>query len=281
MSSDVASSLTLFEQSLNELLTKIRRTKAGYINRKDIQIMARGIVETWFRKFEPLLNNFGVTEDVQSKYNTLFRRLLALSGKGNQSSTYTSLIGDILANFHDDISIPYWRSDGKGIDLSTLYKIMGVATVEEQDYLTEAIGCAKYEFFRAATILVWSAAIHRMHKKVENLGFAVFSQKSHEMKALDAGRYKRFKKSFDINNLTELAMNVFDTDLLWVLEYIGLIDGNQHDRLEICFTMRSNSAHPGEAKMTPENFLSFCSDVYEFVFANSKFDIAAAQEIGN
>ena len=90
------------------------------------------------------------------------------------------------------------------------------------------------------------------------------------MKAIKKGRYKRFNKSFDIKTSYELQASVFDSDLLWVLEYWELIDSNQNDRLNICYTMRNNSAHPGEAKITRENLASFYSDIKTMVFDNPK-----------
>lgn len=93
------------------------------------------------------------------------------------------------------------------------------------------------------------------------------------MSVIQTGRYKRFNKKYDIQNLTDLRMTVFDNDLLWVLEFMGAIDGNQHDRLEICFTMRNSCAHPGEAVVTEENILSFFSDIDTIVLANPTFNL--------
>jgi hypothetical protein len=93
------------------------------------------------------------------------------------------------------------------------------------------------------------------------------------MKMKTKGRYKRFPKSFDIGSLAELQ-TVFDTDILWIIEYWGLIDTNEHDRLEICFTMRNNAAHPGEAPITEPNLLSFYSDLKTMVFDNFDFTLS-------
>lgn len=150
---------------------------------------------------------------------------------------------------------------------------MGNVEDKERIYLTEAVGCANNGFFRAAVVLGWSAAVHRMHKIVQKKGFDEFSKQSKELSRINEGRYKRFTKSVTIHNLSELQANVFDKDLLWILEYWGLIDSNQHDRLSICFTMRNNAGHPGEASISPENLLSFYSDVKNYVFDNENFKL--------
>jgi hypothetical protein len=165
------------------------------------------------------------------------------------------------------------KSAGKIVSVSHLAKILENATEEEKGYLEEALGCAGNGFFRASVVLGWCAAVHRMHKTVERLGFDEFNKKSDEMNKITDGRFKRFKKSFTVHSLSELRATVFDSDLLWVLEYWQLIDANQHDRLSICFTMRNNSGHPGEAPVTEENLASFYSDLKAFVFDNAKFKL--------
>jgi hypothetical protein len=84
------------------------------------------------------------------------------------------------------------------------------------------------------------------------------------------GRFKRFNKPQNVSSISELQM-VFDTDIIWILEGMGLIDSNQHTRLRSCFDLRNHSAHPGEAPVTPYNLLSLFSDIIEIVLKNPKF----------
>jgi hypothetical protein len=70
-------------------------------------------------------------------------------------------------------------------------------------------------------------------------------------------------------------MTVSDNDPLRVLEFLGAIDGNQHERLEICFILRNTCAHPGKATVSQENVLSFFSDLDTCVFGNPKFNVQA------
>ena len=164
------------------------------------------------------------------------------------------------------------KLDIKIKQLYQLDKILENVNPDESDYLREAVECAHNKHHRASIVLGWSAAIWRLQKTIEKLGFEEFSKKSEEMKNKTTGRYKWFKKSVDVSNMAELQ-TVFDTQLLWIMEYWGLIDSNEHDRLEICFTMRNNSAHPGEAPISPENLLSFYSDLKNIIFDNPKFQL--------
>jgi len=150
---------------------------------------------------------------------------------------------------------------------------MGNVTEEEADYLTESINCARHGYLRASAVLAWNAAVHRMHTVVEKQGFEQFNKKTEEMKKIRQGRFKRFGKSFNVKSLSELRAAVFDNDLLWILEYCGLIDSNEHDRLSSCFTMRNNCAHPGEAPLTEENLASIFSDLKGIIFDNADFKV--------
>jgi hypothetical protein len=99
-----------------------------------------------------------------------------------------------------------------------------------------------------------------------------FNTASAKMASANAGRFKRFSKVFKVSSLDELK-EVFDNDVLWVIEGMSLVDLNQHTRLKSCFDMRNHCAHPGEAPITPYNLMSFFSDINEILFKNTKFTL--------
>ena len=92
------------------------------------------------------------------------------------------------------------------------------------------------------------------------------------MKNQTEGRFKKFNKSQNVSSLSDLR-TVFDSELLWIIEGMELIDINQHTRLSSCFDMRCHSGHPGEAPITKFNTVSFFSDIFEIVIVNEKFKI--------
>ena len=92
------------------------------------------------------------------------------------------------------------------------------------------------------------------------------------MASQQTGRYKKFNQVQSVNSIGEIR-GVFDTIVLWIVEGIGLIDSNQHTRLRSCFDIRCQSAHPGDARITSFNLLSFFSDLDQIVFSNTKFQL--------
>jgi hypothetical protein len=143
---------------------------------------------------------------------------------------------------------------------------------DEGEYLDEAQRCLSVNALRGCIVVGWCAAIARIHSKIVDLGYGKFNAASEEMVAKTVARFKPFNKKFSIESLSELQ-RIFDTDLLWVLEYVELIDGNQHQRLRHCFEFRNNSAHLGFAPITGENLYSLFSDITQIVLKNRKFEI--------
>jgi hypothetical protein len=268
---DALALLNGIESSLRRLHIEISKVKTVNIYKKAVRDSAQQIGTRWFEELDPSLPSLGVTDELRKKYDELFTSLLSLSLRTSKRTTYLKTIDEIVRDFKEELFVTVMKAAGQVVSVTHLVKILENATEEEQDYLDEALGCASRGFFRASVVLGWSASVHRMHKTVEKLGFDEFNKKSEEMKTA-GGRFKRWNKSFSVRSLSDLR-TVFDNDLLWVLEYWQLIDSNQHDRLSICFTMRGNSAHPGEAPITEENLASFYSDLKAFVFDNPKFKL--------
>ena len=61
-------------------------------------------------------------------------------------------------------------------------------------YFQEAIDCAKNGFVRAAAVMAWCAAIDRVHRKIEQVGFSTFNVTSAQMASQQKGRFKRFNQ---------------------------------------------------------------------------------------
>lgn len=149
--------------------------------------------------------------------------------------------------------------------------------IQAGSLLSDAQGVAAVWFdnaLRGCIVLGWCATIARIQAKLAEIGYDKFSTATASMTAKTTGRYKFYKKKYEVESLSELQ-RIFDTDLLWVLEFLELIDGNQHERLRYCFEFRNNSAHPGLAPIKGPNLYSFYSDISEIILMNPKFALAA------
>lgn len=267
-----------FRKDINELQKACQKTTGNQVQAKSLLDRLETLATKWFEHLDPILRStFHFDEELLGRYREPFGKLLELSGGKPSKRVVLTILGSVLKSYHVDILVPVQKYQAVLSKFPGLDTILSHANGLEVDYLTEAIECAQLGKRRAAIILGWCAAINRLHLYVEAIGFAKFNQATVQMSNIQTGRYKRFNKKFDIQNLSDLRMSVFDGDLLWVLEFLGAIDGNQHERLEICFTMRNTCAHPGEANVSDENLLSFFSDIDNLIFANPKFRLASSK----
>lgn len=152
-----------------------------------------------------------------------------------------------------------------------LYKTLeNITDEDERKFLEEAIGCAIHGFNKASIVLAWSAAVNRMHKVIEKLGFKRFNEKLFEKQPKD----NRLEKIPKIDSLNDLKLHVKDHQLLLMLMYLDLIDLQQENKLyNFCLSLRNNCAHPGKEKVTDENLIAFYSNLKEIIFDNEKFKI--------
>jgi hypothetical protein len=198
---------------------------------------------------------------------------LKLSKPNNHKTRYVEVIGLCLKKFTDNLIIPVQKQPNVQKEISALAKMLsGLSDAEEDAYLTEAISCASGNLFRGAAVLGWCATIDRIHRVTEKIGFNKFNTVSQQMAAVQSGRFKRFNKGQNIQSISEIR-EVFDSEILWIIEGMQLIDSNQHTRLRSCFDLRCQCSHPGDAPVTEYNLLSFFSDINEIVLRNPKFQL--------
>jgi hypothetical protein len=265
-------------QSLLEELKALRRDlKAESVRRvakRDLRERAAALGRRWHQDFAPrLTSSSSLPADSLDRYSGGFTRLIKLSAPNNRRKSYLDALDALIRSFRDDLVIPA-QQGALAAPAPTAFEsfFSSIASPEESDYLREAVACARAGFHRAAVVLGWSAAIDRIHRKIEAAGFAQFNVTSAQMASQKTGRFKRFNQVHNVNSLSELR-EVLDTVILWIVEGMGLIDSNQHTRLRGCFEMRCQGAHPGDAPITQFNLMSFFSDLDQIVLSNPRFTI--------
>lgn len=270
-------------QSLNQFLSELKALKSATkadksktVNKTALRKKAEELATAWLSSHSAQLASSGqVSGDVVQKYTELFRQLLKITGPSNLKASYLRLLGSLTKTFREDFILKLHESPPIAPSLALLSTLFKGMPAQEDAYLKEAVGCAQKGFLRASIVIGWCAAIARIHAKIEELGFAAFNVTSAQIASQQKGRFKKFNKVFNVSTMGELR-EVFDNDILWVLEGMLLIDSNQHTRLHSCFDMRCHSAHPGDAPITEFNLLSFFSDIKEIVFDSAKFRLQNA-----
>lgn len=264
--------LRKLQAELKQLRKDVKAIQTSTIGRKSILNKAESIGSLWFSEYsDALTSQHGLPPDTIESYSQYFGRLIKISGPNNPKKSYTDTLGSILQSFRNDLVIPLQTSPKGASKVSLLGKLLeDLPSPSENEYLKEAVDCARHDFLRASAVLGWCAAVDRIHHAIEKEGFAKFNVASATMASQTKGRFKKFNSVQNVTSVSELRL-VFDTVVLWIIEGMGLIDVNQHTRLRSCFDLRCQCGHPGDAPVTEYNLLSYFSDLNEIVFKNAKF----------
>jgi hypothetical protein len=251
------------------LRRSIATVRTPQIQQGGLKTAAHSVASRWFNEVKPALDT-GNANDVATRFSSFFEQLMQLSRTRATRSKYLNLLDEITPNYQRELVHAAEIGAFSPVQVSSLAPYISGLPVEEGTYLDEAQRCFSVNALKGCVVLGWCATIARIHEKVAAMGYARFSKASEEMAARDYGRFKSFTKKFKVDSPSEL-LRVFDTDLLLVIEYLELIDSNQHQRLRTCFDLRNHSAHPGQAPVEPENVLAFYSDITKIVLKNPKF----------
>ena len=266
--------LQTLQTELKELRHALRSETTLRVSKKSMRQEAERLGRFWFTDIEAKLrrqNSFSA--ELLKKYAEGFERLIKLSAPNNLRTSYLETVDALVKPFRAELILPLQVSSTSGAQPTVFESfVASLKDPEESAYFQEAIDCAKQGFLRAAAVMAWCAAIDRVHRKIEGLGFTPFNVASAQMASQQKGRFKRFNQTQSVTTISELR-EVFDTIVLWVIEGMGLIDSNQHTRLRSCFEMRCHCAHPGEAPITEYNLMSLFSDIQQIVLENPKFAV--------
>ena len=253
-----------------EVQKRVGRYSGAQVQAGSLLSDVQGVSSIWFDQVRPALETARLAASLIAAGTDVFDRLLREAKKRKpMKAALTVLIAEGLSLYTDLIHSIEVSSFATPSSLSIAPYVDGLSS-DEGEYLAEARRCLDASALRACIVLGWCATIARIQAKLAEIGYDKFTNATASMTAKTTGRFKFFKNRHHVESLSELQ-RVFDTDLLWVLEFLELIDGNQHQRLRHCFEFRNNSAHPGLAPIKGANLYSFYSDISEIVLKNEKF----------
>jgi len=265
--------LKAFLEELRALRREVKDERRERVSKKSIRNQAEQVASAWFNGIAKGATKYSFSAELIERYSTQCSRLIKLTENNNLKTSYLDVLDKLTKHFRDDFILPIQRNEVRQTELSAFARfVINLSDADESAYFKEALDCSQNGFLRAAAVMGWSAAIDRVHRKIEQLGFAKFNTVSAQMASQPKGRFKNFNQRQNINSLSELR-EVFDTVVLWIIEGMELIDSNQHTRLKSCFDMRCQCAHPGEAPITEYNLMSFFSDIQKIVLENGSFTL--------
>ena len=274
MKEEILAKLKEFQTRLKSLKKEVSLESGHCISKSALRNAADEIATMWVEKLRsPLEHKFKLDKDLIRGTAESMKRLHILSRPNNLKSSYLKVLSAVLKQFDNRFVLPIKQTTFEVDNILDLTKIIPtLPDPDESIYLQEAIDCAAAGYRRAAIVMGWCCGIDRIQRKVIAIGFAAFNAASTKIKNQTSGKFKRWNKEFKISTLSELQM-IFDNDLIIVLEGMGLIDGDQAQRLAICFQYRNHSAHPGKAPIEDPHVITFFTDINSIILQNPNFAI--------
>jgi hypothetical protein len=274
MKQEILTKLEQFKQKLRKLKIDLSSIRSKTVSRISLRNLADEIATFWVEELRsPLEYKFHLPNQLISVTAEQMKRLHVLSRPNNLKDSYLAIINEVLKDYDDKFVLPIKQTSfciEKILDLTKV--IPTLPNPDESKYLKEAVDCAAAGYYRAAIVMGWCCAIDRIQRKIMAVGFQSFNSASHALKNQNAGKFKHWNKEFKISTLSELQQ-VFDRDLLVVLQGMGLLDANQAERLETCFQYRCHSAHPGEAPIDEPHVVAFFGDITTIILQNPEFAV--------
>jgi hypothetical protein len=264
-------SLKRLQCGLGEIATIIQTTPTVQVPPDIFGQRVDDAVRIFSEQIEQSVTKFGVDHTVVTKYRDGLRKLHSLANARSRKTSHQQAIKELESDFHADLMQPVVFHCGADPSEAIKQIIADIPYPDQKGYLGEALRCIEADCKRAACVLGWSAAMHHIHSKIEEIGFNKYNKKADEMTKATKGRFKRFS-TWSVDSISELR-EVRDRDILWILDGMGIIDSNQRQRLEYGLDMRIQSSHPGDAEVTLTNLESFFSDLSTLVFQNPKLAI--------
>ncbi len=265
--------------SLHELQEDLKRVAVPIKGGKTVMIASESFgpevddaVRCWAERIDKQIVEFGVPENVAAKYRDGLRELHTLSGRRSRRTSHQRVLKGLVTDFHTELVQPVMFHGGADPSEAIKEIIAEIPYPDQKGYLEEALHCIEADCKRAATVLGWSAAMHHIHSKIEEIGFDKFNRKADDMSKAAKGRFKGFKSSAPVESISDLR-EVPDRRILWVLDGMEILESNQRQRLEYGLDMRIQASHPGDAEVTLTNLESFFSDLSTLVFKNPKLAV--------
>ena len=184
-----------FHSRVRALKSAVNKETGSRISKAGIRGETEELSTHWFSDLAPTLSQQTCfTAETLERYSAHFASLLKLSKPNNHKSRYLSELTGITKRFHDELVLPIQKQPKVQKEVSALVAMLsGLPDAGEDAYLKEAIACAATSLYRGAAVLGWCAAIDRIHRVIEKVGFNRFNTTSQQMTATQSGRFKRFK----------------------------------------------------------------------------------------
>lgn len=157
-------------------------------------------------------------------------------------------------------------------DIQPKYESIGTTlTIEEKEYIKEAINCLKNHCFKAAVLMIWATGVSRILFYIQK-DIADFNKCSLEMRKKPDSFYKFYSSNFktDYQKIENISNDSRDMHLICYLCYKQIITVPIFDKLQSNFKTRCNCAHPTSIILEVNETVAIFENIFEYILNNPK-----------
>lgn len=260
--------LELFLERLRELDRDLAKLKGREVRKAEMLASIKTTAKDWLRFSERLRAAEALPQENLSAIDAQLKEVLESTNARTRSSAYRSKLGPVLVSFTDKIVVPIIRHEGSPAQVASrqlLAEFAGKVSADEQSYLEEAARCLASRCNRAAIILLWAAAMSRLHSAIEKIGFNAYNLALDQTAQKKSNPFNRISKT-SVSSLPELQ-RARDFDLLVVGMVLWKYDLQVFEELDRLLGIRNSAAHPGMLKPSALDIQQYASKVGTYVFS--------------
>lgn len=227
-----------------------------------------GLAKEWLRLSPELRNTADGYVPSLDAYDLAMTDLLQATKIRTRATSYRKKLGPFVESFLDKVVVAYMRYEGSPSQAAARQVeavFQGAVTTEELAYVQEAARCSSQHCHRAAIIMLWAAAVARLHSAVQSVGFTAFNSAAASAAAKKGAPYNRVTKNLTVASLAELQ-RARDADVLIVGLELWSYDLQVFEEQDRLLSIRNSSAHPGMYSPVALDVRQFAEKVRRNVF---------------
>lgn len=223
----------------------------------------------WFRFAAALREEADGLLPAVQKYDDAMTAVLKATKVRTRVSAFRRHLEPFKSSFMDDIVVPLMRHEGSPAQAAARQVeslFVGMLSAEEQTYVSEAARCSAVKCYRAAIVMLWAAAIARLHGDIQRMGFLAYNAAAAESAKKNGQPFSRITKSISITSLADLQLGR-DFDLIAVGIQLWGYDIQTFEELNRCLNIRNSAAHPGSFEPNSLDVHQFAGKLKRHLFS--------------
>lgn len=260
--------LESFLERLKVLDRALAKLKGTEVRKAEIIAEIKAVSKDWLRFSEALHALEALPQDNLNAVDAQLKDMFQSTNARTRSSAYRNKLAPVLSSFTDKVIIPVIRYEGSPTQVASrllLAEFAEKVSPDEQTYLEESARCLSNRCNRAAIILLWAAAMSRLHSAIEKLGFNAYNLALDQTTQKKSSPFNRVSKTA-VASLPELQRSR-DFDLLVVGMELWKYDLQVFEELDRLLGIRNSAAHPGMLKPTALDVQQYASKISTYVFS--------------